>query len=105
MSLRSFSLASTLALSFALLGACSGPAVITGAGGSGTTSASTGVTTGSMGTGGSGGAMCFNGLSGPPEQSCEGYALGMVCGFGDEPPYSCTCTQKGATQEWDCKMI
>jgi len=26
----------------------------------------------------------------------------MVCGFGDEPSYSCTCKASGATQKWDC---
>ncbi len=57
-------------------------------------------------TSGSGGAsmMCFSALAGPPTESCEGYALGLSCGFGDEPAYSCTCTKTGTTQKWVCEM-
>lgn len=57
------------------------------------------------GNGGSGGAkMCFSPIQGPPSKSCDDYPVGMECGFGDEPAYSCTCTQTGATRTWNCKM-
>jgi len=58
---------------------------------------------GSGGHGGAGGAKCFSPLEGPPAD-CVGYPIGMVCGFGDTPSYSCTCTKKGASQDWDCHI-
>lgn len=40
-----------------------------------------------------------------PTPSCDGYALGLTCSAGDEPPLACTCTQDAmGTKSWSCTV-
>ena len=72
----------------------------TGAGGTGA-SGTGGAKTSS--TGGTGRTQCPDPISPPGDgTSCAGFAVGQECGGGDEPAYSCVCTQKGSTRVWSC---
>lgn len=59
---------------------------------------------GGAGGGGQGGdaLQCFDPISGPPSEACDGYAEGQVCSYGKLPSYDCTCKLEGNAKTWDC---